>query len=95
MRTQTEDDHTPELDHGINTLTHWGRPGEMLDSGYGNVSYRDWCDKELARMHKHGDNTVRLLIHPNGSIALSRYTLEDINEDRKSRRSKNVQRAAL
>ena len=53
------------------SLTHWGRPHELLQSQYGEVTYREWCEKERDRINKRGDG-VRVVENAAGLIALSR-----------------------
>jgi len=53
------------------TITEWSSPTEIINSGYGNITYREWCERERDRINKRGD-TVRIVERKNGYIALSR-----------------------
>ena len=53
------------------TLTHWSSPTEIIDSGYGNITYREWCEKERDRINVRGDG-VKIVERGDGFIALSR-----------------------
>lgn len=53
------------------TLTHWSNPTEIIDSGYGEITYREWCEKERDRINGHNDN-VKIVKHGDVLIALSR-----------------------
>lgn len=69
------------------TLTHWCDPasmvavtirGKSIPSSYGNIAYRDWCEREMARINRR-DNSVLILTRQeegkrNGYIALYRPT---------------------
>lgn len=57
-------------DDDKNTITTWSRPNEMLQSQYGNVTYREWCELEKARMLTHGRKVV--VVELDGMIALAR-----------------------
>ena len=35
-------------------LTHWTNPDAMIDSQYGNITYRKWCEKEQERINVTG-----------------------------------------
>jgi len=53
-------------------ITQWGNPAEIIRSGYGNIPYRDWCERERARMNRRGDK-VKIMERSHGtSIALAR-----------------------
>jgi hypothetical protein len=52
-------------------LTEWSQPSEILNSQYGKVTYREWCDKECARINERGDG-VKIVTREDGCIALSR-----------------------
>ena len=52
------------------TLTTWGNPKETIKSGYGPVSYREWCILEKER-HAAKGQTVRIIRKHDGQIALS------------------------
>lgn len=51
-------------------LTTWGGPQSVLASQYGNVTYREWCEKEVVRMRANGGLAV--VVERNGLIALAR-----------------------
>ena len=51
-------------------LTKWSSPREIIDSGYGKIAYRVWCEKERDRINKCGD-TVKI-VEQFGHICLSR-----------------------
>jgi len=53
------------------TLTEWSKPDEVINSGYGSISYQEWCEKERDRINTRGDG-VRIVTHEDGCIALSR-----------------------
>jgi hypothetical protein len=53
------------------TMTHWTRPAEIINSGYGTITYREWCKKERARINTRGDG-VKIVTRKDGMIALSR-----------------------
>jgi len=53
------------------TVTQWSSPAEIIDSGYGKITYREWCEKERDRINKRGDG-VRIVKRKDGFIALSR-----------------------
>jgi len=54
-----------------NMVTEWGFPDEIIDSGYGKITYREWCEKERDRINKRGDG-VNIVTRGDGFIALSR-----------------------
>ena len=57
------------------TLTHWSSPDEIIASGYGKITYREWCDREQARINSRGDGVkiiTRVGGDRNGYIALYR-----------------------
>ena len=43
----------------------------MLDSAYGRVTYRTWCERERDRMNQRGDK-VKIVKRADGCIALAR-----------------------
>ena len=64
------------------TLTHWGRPEEVIDSGYGRISYLEWCNKEMERINRR-ESGVRIITRVeqgeyDGYIALYRPSGEGI-----------------
>ena len=52
-----------------NLITEPSNPEEMINSCYGRIDYRTWCEKELERMN---DPTAKLITLDNGFIALTR-----------------------
>jgi hypothetical protein len=65
----------------MNNITVFGSPDEMVrtvtekgkivDSGYGKVNYRAWCELERNRMNANRDN-VTITTRADGFIALAR-----------------------
>lgn len=53
-------------------VSQWADPDEVIDSGYGRVTFREWCELELARMRKHGDRVKLVVRKSDGFIAISR-----------------------
>jgi hypothetical protein len=53
------------------TVTHWTRPDELIKSGYGMITYSEWCERERARINARGDG-VKIVRRQDGMIALSR-----------------------
>lgn len=53
------------------TLTEWSSPNEIINSQYGKVTYREWCQKERDRINVRGDG-VMIVERADGFIALSR-----------------------
>lgn len=59
-------------------LTSWGMPTEKIKSGYGKITYYDWCKLEQARWFAKG---VRVEVKPKprtGEIALFRTLLWEV-----------------
>lgn len=63
-----------------NRITVWGDPKEevtveignnTVKSGYGSVTYKEWCALEVARMKKKG-LSVRVIENESGQICISR-----------------------
>ena len=67
-----------------NMVSIWGNPGEKVTanvvrngkrvkvvSGYGNVTYAEWCDKELARISAKTSD-IQIVKNTQGKIALAR-----------------------
>ena len=52
-------------------VSEWSSPDEIIDSGYGRITYRVWCEKERDRINRHGD-CVKIATRKDGFIALSR-----------------------
>jgi len=42
----------------------------MLQSQYGNTTYREWCEKEVVRMRANGGQAV--VVEMNGMVAVAR-----------------------
>jgi len=61
---------TPAKDEA--NITVWGIPqNKVTGSGYGNVTYRQWCDLEMTRMEE-GGHSVKLIMNDKGMIAIAR-----------------------
>ncbi len=65
---------------GENRLTVWGNPREIvnvtignkiINSGYGAVTYKVWCDLEVKRMKKNGV-CARVIANESGQICISK-----------------------
>jgi len=52
-------------------LTHWSPPDGIINSGYGRITNREWCEREMARINRRGDN-VSIVTNADGMIALTR-----------------------
>jgi len=52
-------------------VTEWGSPEEIIDSGYGKITYLEWCEKECNRINQRGDGVI-IMTREDGFIALSR-----------------------
>lgn len=39
---------------GRKSITQWEMPTDKVDSGYGTIPYRKWCELERKRLAKHG-----------------------------------------
>lgn len=55
----------------MQVITKWGHESETIDSGYGKITYREWCLKEVERLNVKGDSVV-IVERTAGSIALAR-----------------------
>ena len=33
-------------------LTHWGKATDIIRSGYGDITEREWCEREVARNNR-------------------------------------------
>ena len=51
-------------------ITVWGEPKSMLQSQYGNVTFREWCDREVVRMRANGGQYV--VVERYGMVAIAR-----------------------
>ena len=61
---------TPAKDEA--NITVWGIPqNKVTGSGYGNVTYREWCALEMTRITK-GGHPVELITNSKGMIAIAR-----------------------
>ena len=55
----------------VKCVTEWDDPEEIIQSEYGNITYRLWCEIERDRLNKRGD-TVRIITNSKGQICLTR-----------------------
>jgi hypothetical protein len=62
-----EAEQTPDTRKNVTT---WGDPKTILQSQYGNVSYREWCNKEVVRMRANGGQAV--VVEKFGMVAVAR-----------------------
>ncbi len=46
---EIHDSHGKEEDYQV---THWKRPGEVIETVAGLVYYKDWCEMEVERLGK-------------------------------------------
>jgi len=51
-------------------ITTRGEPKSMLQSQYGNVTYREWCEKEVVRMRANGGQAI--VVEMDGMVAVAR-----------------------
>jgi len=56
---------------GERQITEYADPGETFTSQYGTVTYREWCEKELARINAGGSKAM-IGTDKDGNIALVR-----------------------
>lgn len=56
----------------IKTITVLDRPEAIMASVYGNVTYRVWCELEMARLNEKGDDVYVHEFEEWGQIALVR-----------------------
>jgi hypothetical protein len=56
----------------IRRITEWGSPTELIESGYGLISYDRWCERELERINRGGRIKVKIVTRKDGCVALSR-----------------------
>lgn len=56
----------------IKTITVLDKPEAMVASGHGLVSYRVWCELEMARLNQKGDDVYVHEFEEWGQIALVR-----------------------
>jgi len=52
-------------------ISVWTQPDATHESGYGHVTYRQWCELEIKRFATHGQ-AVYIITRKDGCIALSR-----------------------
>ena len=52
-------------------ITVWSKPGSIVNSAYGPITYKEWCQREQARFGGRGDK-VRIIERRDGAIALTR-----------------------
>jgi len=69
-KTITRFDHPESI-----VVTRHAKTGDQIYSGYGKVTYQDWCDKEIARLLAKGETKVQIVTNSGGLIALSRTPL--------------------
>jgi hypothetical protein len=55
-----------------NSLTVLESPNAMVASGYGPITYRQWCELEMARINQKGDDVYIHEFEAWGQIALVR-----------------------
>jgi hypothetical protein len=54
-------------------MTEWISPNEIIASGYGNISGKEWVDKEVDRINKkNGKASVKVVTTSKGHLAISR-----------------------
>ena len=58
------------MEHTKKPITRWCNPDEKISTQWGYITYRQWCEKEVARINRNGDTTK--VIEKNGLIAVSR-----------------------
>jgi len=34
-------------------MTHWAKATDTIRSGYGEITEREWCEREVARLNRH------------------------------------------
>jgi len=54
-----------------NRLTLWTPPEEIIRSGYGIITYREWCERERDRLNCNGGE-AEIVTREDGFIALFR-----------------------
>ncbi len=54
------------------TLTQMEQPEHMIASGYGSITYREWCEREMKRMNDKNDDVYIHEFTEWGQIALVR-----------------------
>lgn len=52
-------------------ITLWTRPEEIIETAYGRMTYREWCERERERLTGRGDH-VEIVTNEDGLIALVR-----------------------
>jgi len=53
------------------TLTRWCDPEEEFENQYGETTYREWCEEEVARFRR-AEKRVAVVENGKGKIALRR-----------------------
>jgi len=61
----------PVMQSRIKAITERGAPDQSFSSGYGNITYREWCEREMKRMNDKYDS-VYIHVYANEDIALVR-----------------------
>lgn len=54
-----------------NRITLWMVGEEYIESMYGRITYREWCERERERIYRSGE-TLRILHRKDGAVALFR-----------------------
>ena len=57
---------------GNGRITDYAPPDEIIKSGYGRITHREWCNLEIERHRKHGANVYVKERKSDGHIALCR-----------------------
>jgi hypothetical protein len=53
-------------------LTEFTNPLDMIDSQWGTIKYREWCERERDRINAKDGGKVKIVTRAGGMIALSR-----------------------
>lgn len=67
MNTDNQQNQTNKM-NTENNITVWGNPNEKLKSQYGNVTYLEWCTKEVERMRAGGK--IAKVVERKGLVAV-------------------------
>jgi hypothetical protein len=59
-----------KTDENITNITTWGDPKTWVESQYGNITYEQWCEKEIARIHENGGQAE--MVRLNGQVCVAR-----------------------
>ena len=54
-----------------NRITLWVVPEDYIESSYGKITYREWCERERKRISAQG-STACVVAREDGMIALFR-----------------------